>query len=160
MLPIRSCWTECRLFGAVSTHTVQQCRRRLVPRTTNFHFTTSNKSCDPVRPTSTGTSQHREVIFSAIQPTGVPHLGNYLGTLKRWVQLQDLSARSTTLVFCIADLHAITQPQNPLALKKSRKDTLAMLLAIGLDPKKSVIFEQSKVRDECFTKRRAEGETC
>jgi tryptophanyl-tRNA synthetase len=89
----------------------------------------------------------RKVIFSGIQPTGVPHLGNYLGALKRWVRLQDTADRDTTLLFCSVDLHAITVPQSPAVLATHRRQCLASLLAIGLDPKKSIIFHQSAVCD-------------
>ena len=88
----------------------------------------------------------RKVIFSGIQPTGVPHLGNYLGALREWVQLQDNAAPGTRLIFSIVDLHALTVPQDPIILRNWRKQTLAILLAVGLDPKCSIIFFQSAVR--------------
>lgn len=91
-------------------------------------------------------SQPREVIFSGIQPTGVPHLGNYLGALRQWVRLQDEAARSTTLLFSIVDLHAITIKQDPKELQKWRREMLASLLAIGLDPARCIIFAQSSVK--------------
>jgi tryptophanyl-tRNA synthetase len=88
----------------------------------------------------------RKVIFSGIQPTGVPHLGNYLGALRQWVRLQNDASPDTTLLFSIVDLHAITINQNPRELATSRKEMLASLLAVGLDPKRSIIFAQSSVK--------------
>jgi tryptophanyl-tRNA synthetase len=88
----------------------------------------------------------RKVIFSGIQPTGVPHLGNYLGALRQWVKLQDEASEDTTLLFSIVDLHAITIKQDPSELARWRKEMLASLFAVGLDPKRSIIFAQSSVK--------------
>ncbi|KAK6541637.1 Tryptophan--tRNA ligase, mitochondrial [Orbilia ellipsospora] len=96
-------------------------------------------------PTTATKSTHREVVFSGIQPTGVPHLGNYLGALKQWVDIQNSAAEDTTLIYCVVDLHAITQPQDPDDLRSRRRNTMAMLLAVGLKPERCVIFEQSRV---------------
>ena len=85
------------------------------------------------------------VIFSGIQPTGVPHLGNYLGALQQWVQLQNEPSSNTRLFYCVVDLHAITLFQDPQRLRRWRKETLAALLAVGLDPDRSTIFFQSSV---------------
>jgi tryptophanyl-tRNA synthetase len=87
----------------------------------------------------------KRIIFSGIQPTGIPHLGNYLGALREWVKLQDDAASTDQLFFSIVDLHAITVKQDPERLLQSKKEMFMSLLAIGLDPKKSSIFEQSKV---------------
>ncbi|OAL02659.1 tryptophanyl-tRNA synthetase [Phaeosphaeriaceae sp. SRC1lsM3a] len=86
------------------------------------------------------------VIFSGIQPTGVPHLGNYLGALRQWVKLQNDASPDTTLLFSIVDLHAITIKQDPSELARWRKEMLASLLAVGLDPKRCIIFTQSSVK--------------
>ncbi|KAL6703135.1 Tryptophan--tRNA ligase, mitochondrial [Coniothyrium glycines] len=88
----------------------------------------------------------KKVIFSGIQPTGVPHLGNYLGALRQWKTLQDDAAPDTTLLFSIVDLHAITIKQDPEQLKIWRNEMLASLLAIGLDPKRCILFAQSNVK--------------
>jgi hypothetical protein len=88
----------------------------------------------------------QQVIFSGIQPTGVPHLGNYLGALRQWVKLQNGASPDTTLLFSIVDLHAITIKQDPRELATWRKEMLASLLAVGLDPRKSIIFAQSSVK--------------
>ncbi|KAJ6782898.1 hypothetical protein PWT90_04887 [Aphanocladium album] len=85
------------------------------------------------------------VIFSGIQPTGVPHLGNYAGALRQWVQRQHEEPESTRLLYSIVDLHAITIPQKPEALRKAKREALASLLAIGIDPKRCTLFYQSDV---------------
>ncbi|KEQ89485.1 putative tryptophanyl-tRNA synthetase [Aureobasidium pullulans EXF-150] len=85
------------------------------------------------------------VIFSGIQPTGVPHLGNYLGAMQQWVKLQNDASSNTSLIYSVVDLHAITVHQNPDALRTSKKEMLAALLAVGLDPQKCTIFFQSDV---------------
>ena len=86
-------------------------------------------------------------IFSGIQPTGIPHLGNYLGALRPWVDLQNEPNQSShRCFFSIVDLHALTLPQDPANLLRWRKESLVTLLAIGLDPEKSTIFFQSDVR--------------
>jgi tryptophanyl-tRNA synthetase len=89
---------------------------------------------------------HAPVIFSGIQPTGVPHLGNYLGALRQWVKLQNDAPPTATLLFSIVDLHAITIRQDPHQLATWRREMLASLLAVGLDPKQSIIFAQSRVK--------------
>ena|SRR5579862_8991043 len=86
-----------------------------------------------------------QVVFSGIQPTGVPHLGNYLGALREWVKLQDNAPENTRLIFSIVDLHAVTVPQKREQLREWKRQTLAALLAIGLDPSRSTIFYQSAV---------------
>ena len=90
-----------------------------------------------------------KTIFSGIQPTGTPHLGNFLGALKVWKKLQSESTTSDRLYYCIVDLHALTQQQDPERLRQWKKETLAVLLAIGLDPERCTIFYQSAVR-LCF----------
>ena len=87
-----------------------------------------------------------KVVFSGIQPTGVPHLGNYLGALQQWTALQDEAPSSTDLIFSIVDLHAITVHQNTKHLRQWKRETLAALLAIGLDPERCTLFYQSAVR--------------
>lgn len=86
------------------------------------------------------------VIFSGIQPTGVPHLGNYLGALRQWKRLQDDALDETKLLFSVVDLHAITMPQDGPVLMQRKREMLAALIAIGLDPQKSTLFHQSSVR--------------
>lgn len=98
-----------------------------------------------------GAGPVRQVIFSGIQPTGVPHLGNYLGALQQWVQIQDKAPAATTLIYSIVDLHAITVRQDVRQLRRWKRETLAILLAVGLDPQRSTIFYQSAVRSESLT---------
>ncbi|KAG5325148.1 SYWM protein, partial [Pseudoatta argentina] len=81
-------------------------------------------------------------IFSGIQPTGSVHLGNYFGAIWRWVELQN----SSEAVLCsIADLHSITLPQNPQKLRENTLLMTATLIACGIDYKRSILFQQSKV---------------
>jgi len=80
-------------------------------------------------------------IFSGIQPSGTLHIGNYLGAIKNWVELQD----KYDSIFCIVDLHALTIPQDPKKLKKNILETAAIYLAAGINPEKSIIFVQSHV---------------
>ena len=82
-------------------------------------------------------------IFSGVQPTGNLHLGNYLGAIKNFVNLQN--QKENECVYCIVDLHAITVKQEPQELKKNIRETLATFIASGLDYKKSIIFNQSSV---------------
>ncbi len=82
-------------------------------------------------------------IFSGVQPTGNLHLGNYLGAIKNFVDLNnDIENKC---IFCVVDLHAITIKQNPKELKDNIRETVATFLASGIDPKKSIIFNQSNV---------------
>ncbi len=80
-------------------------------------------------------------VFSGVQPTGNIHIGNYLGALKQFVDLQD----DHECIYCIVDEHAITVPQDPAELRKHILDVAALYMAVGVDPKKSIIFVQSKV---------------
>ncbi|KAI1106327.1 tryptophanyl-tRNA synthetase [Jackrogersella minutella] len=95
------------------------------------------------------TKRKDKIVFSGIQPTGIPHLGNYLGALRQWKEMQDdleASGSNDKLLFSVVDLHALTMPQDAPALLLRRREMIAALLAIGLDPKKgSTIFLQSSV---------------
>ena len=82
-------------------------------------------------------------IFSGVQPTGNLHLGNYLGAIKNFVELQN--EKNNECVYCVVDLHAITVKQDPKILKDNIRETTAVFLASGLDYKKSIIFNQSLV---------------
>ena len=83
----------------------------------------------------------KKLAFSGVQPTGNLHLGNYLGALKNFVSLQ----KDMDCIYCVVDLHAITVFQNPEDLTKNVFETVASFLATGLDPEKSIIFNQSSV---------------
>ncbi|AKJ40906.1 tryptophan--tRNA ligase [Pragia fontium] len=83
----------------------------------------------------------KPIVFSGAQPSGELTIGNYLGALRQWVQMQD----EYDCIYCIVDLHAITVRQDPEKLRKATLDTLALYLACGIDPQKSTIFIQSHV---------------
>src|SRR3712207_4989093 len=82
-------------------------------------------------------------VFSGIQPSGTSHLGTYLGALKNWVTLQD----GYECFYCIVDLHALTVPQDPKALRNNIREMAAIYLAVGLNPERAVIFRQSRVSE-------------
>ena len=101
------------------------------------------------------TEETKQVIFSAIQPSGTITLGNYLGALKNWIELQD----RYDCIYALADLHTITVRQNPADFRRNTLTADALLLACGIDPKKSLFFIQSQVPThaqlawvlDCFT---------
>jgi tryptophanyl-tRNA synthetase len=80
-------------------------------------------------------------VFSGIQPTGEVHLGNYLGAVRRWVDDQD----AYDALYCVVDLHALTVPQDPAALRAKTREVVALLVAAGLDPERCTLFVQSHV---------------
>lgn len=80
-------------------------------------------------------------VFSGVQPTGNIHLGNYLGALRQFVELQE----DHECIYCIVDEHAITVPQDPKELREHILDVASLYLAVGIDPKKSIVFVQSDV---------------
>lgn len=80
-------------------------------------------------------------VFSGVQPTGNIHIGNYLGALRQFVELQN----DNDCIYCIVDMHSITVPQDPKELRKHTLDVAALYMAIGVDPKKSTVFVQSDV---------------
>jgi len=82
-------------------------------------------------------------IFSGIQPSGQLHIGNYLGAILQWVELQEAAEN----IFCVVDLHAITVPQEPKELKKNILEVAKIYLAAGIDSKKSTIFVQSHIKE-------------
>ena len=85
--------------------------------------------------------ERRKRCLSLIQPTSVPTLGNYLGALKGWPEFQD----KFDTIYGVADLHSITVRQDPQKLRKQTTEMFAILLALGLDPEKSILFIQSQV---------------
>ena len=86
-------------------------------------------------------AEPRPRVLSGVQPTGALHLGNWLGAIRNWVQLQD----SHDTFFCVVDLHAITVPQDPARLAEDTLTTAALYLACGIDPDRSTVFVQSHV---------------
>ena len=85
----------------------------------------------------------KKKIFSGVQPTGNLHLGNYLGAIKNFVSLNNDDENEC--IFCVVDLHAITVSQDPAMLRENIRETVATFIASGIDPKKSIIFNQSRV---------------
>jgi tryptophanyl-tRNA synthetase len=91
--------------------------------------------------TMSATTAPKNRIFSGIQPTGNLHLGNYLGAIRNWVALQD----DFESIYCVVDLHAITVPQDPVQLRQSTREVTASLIAAGISPERSILFNQSRV---------------
>ena len=87
------------------------------------------------------TPERRQRVLSAIQPTAIPTLGNYLGALRNWKAMSE----DYDCVYAVADLHAITVRQDPATLRRQTMEAFALLLSIGLDPQESVVFIQSHV---------------
>ena len=85
----------------------------------------------------------KELVFSGVQPTGNLHLGNYLGAIKRFVELQS----RYECIYCVVDLHAITVWQDPTELPKAIREVTAAFIACGIDPKKHIVFNQSQVAE-------------
>jgi tryptophanyl-tRNA synthetase len=84
-----------------------------------------------------------ELVFSGVQPTGNLHLGNYLGALKRFVEMQ----ATHPCLYCVVDLHAMTMPHDPEQLRQNTRDVTAAFLACGIDPKRNIVFNQSRVAE-------------
>ena len=84
-----------------------------------------------------------ELVFSGVQPTGNLHLGNYLGAIVKFVELQ----KTHKCIYCVVDLHAITMPQKPAELKASIREVTAAFIAAGIDPKQHIVFNQSQVAE-------------
>jgi tryptophanyl-tRNA synthetase len=84
---------------------------------------------------------HEPLVFSGMQPTNTLHLGNYLGALRNWVKMQD----HMPCIYCVVDLHAITTEQDPKALSAATREVAAAYIAAGVDPKRSILFNQSQV---------------
>jgi tryptophanyl-tRNA synthetase len=84
---------------------------------------------------------HSPLVFSGMQPTGKLHLGNYLGAIVNWLKMQD----QHPCMFCIVDLHAITMPHEPAELREATRTVAAAYFAAGVDPKRSIVFNQAQV---------------
>ncbi|EEP78326.1 tryptophanyl-tRNA synthetase [Uncinocarpus reesii 1704] len=128
--------TRAGLSGCSSVRATQNPppRRQWLQR---YPITTSAASTSPTSPSSPRT------IFSGIQPTGIPHLGNYLGALRQWVKLQDEAGPGDQLIYSIVDLHALTLPQEAEVLREWRRQSFAILLAVGLRAERATVFFQS-----------------
>ena len=86
---------------------------------------------------------HKPLVFSGMQPTNTLHLGNYLGALKNWVKLQD----RMPCIYCVVDMHAITVWQEPKELANATREVTAAYIAAGVDPKRSILFNQAQVQE-------------
>ena len=84
-----------------------------------------------------------ERVFSGVQPTGNLHLGNYLGAIKRFVEMQ----ASYSCIYCVVDLHAMTLPHDPAQLARTTREVTAAFLACGIDPKANIVFNQSRISE-------------
>ena len=116
-------------------------QRSIYPYTTIRRITIDSQSGE-------GRKQKPRTIFSGIQPTGIPHLGNYLGALQNWVNLQNAASQNgDELYFSIVGLHALTVPNDPKKLVVERREMMAALLAIGIDPNKVTLFHQEQVHE-------------
>jgi tryptophanyl-tRNA synthetase len=89
----------------------------------------------------TDSPRHAPLVFSGMQPTNALHLGNYLGALRNWVRLQE----RMPCIYCVVDLHAITVWQNPQELQQATRGVAAAYIAAGVDPERSILFNQSQV---------------
>ena len=85
--------------------------------------------------------ENKKVIYSAMQPSGVPSLGNYLGALKNWKNLQD----EYNCIYGIANMHALTVRQNPTDLRQRTRNLIILFMALGIDPEKNILYVQSDV---------------
>src|SRR3546814_3736363 len=86
-------------------------------------------------------------IVSGIQPTGNLHLGNYLGAIRNWVSMQDdMAAQGGDCLYFLADLHAISMPHVPAELSSNTREMVAALVACGIDPERSILFNQAQDR--------------
>ena len=99
------------------------------------------RSTERIDTTTQTSATKKKRVLSGVQPTGTLHLGNYLGAIRQWVSYQELYDN----YFCVVDLHAITAPHNPKELSINSRQSAAMYMACGIDPKKSKIFIQSHV---------------
>ena len=97
----------------------------------------------PATEPGSAAAKHARRVFSGVQPTGNLHLGNYLGAVKRFVELQEAGESQT--LYCMVDLHAITQWQDPAELRRATRELAAAFIACGLDPARSILFNQSQV---------------
>lgn len=126
------CANAARRYSLVLTHV--SIRAGFVPRSLKRVLETRRAF------RSSKHGQSGRTIFSGIQPTGVPHIGNYLGAIQQWVRLQDEAGSKTKIYYSVVDLHAITVQQDAEQLRKWKKGSLAALLAAGLNPDRCTIF--------------------
>ena len=99
------------------------------------------KALPHVRPTTADIMPFTPRVFSGTQPSGDLHLGNYLGAIKRYVEMQ----KTHECIYCVVDMHAITVWQEPDDLRRATREVAAAYVAAGVDPKKNIVFNQSRV---------------
>ncbi|KAN0065155.1 Tryptophan--tRNA ligase, mitochondrial [Thecaphora frezii] len=152
MVGMRSSVSLCRAASAVSSRHASSgaalaAIRSAIASPSASSSSSSTPRSHPLRSLTTPSSPPKpKTIFSGIQPTGIPHLGNYLGALRNWVDLQNTASPNDTLLFSIVGMHALTMPQDPKLLFRERREMMAILLAIGLDPERCTIFHQDQVK--------------
>ena len=98
---------------------------------------------EPIRTQAKIMAKFPERVFSGVQPTGNLHLGNYLGAIKRFVEMQ----KTHPCIYCVVDLHAMTMPHDPAQLARTTREVTAAFLACGIDPKANIVFNQSRVSE-------------
>lgn len=103
--------------------------------------TTSTPTASQAGSAVKGSAARRERVFSGIQPSGTPHLGNYLGAIRHWVAEQDLYDN----IYCVVNMHAMTLPHDPAELHRNTYQLAGVLFACGLDPERSALFVQSQI---------------
>jgi tryptophanyl-tRNA synthetase len=118
--------------------------RHLTPRAAFRHLTPQAARLSGTAPACWRASMgFQERVFSGVQPTGNLHLGNYLGAIKRFVELQD----RYDCIYCVVDMHAITVWQDPAELPRTIREVTAAFIACGIDPAKHIVFNQSQVAE-------------
>lgn len=143
---LRRAAQKCKATSSVSRGRLAQQRAAAYYSTSQSGEEERGRDSASSTPT-TPTRVHGRTYFSGIQPTGVPHLGNYLGALQNWVKLQHQAAPDDELIFSVVGWHALTLPQDRKALFEAQKDILAILLAIGIDPLRCILFYQNHNSD-------------
>jgi len=135
---------NARAFSLISTRTSP---KNIMTSALSMSSSTSTEETVEAQPVEEKKkTPQKKRILSGVQPTGTIHLGNYLGAIRQWVDLQNSEEESgNESLFCVVDLHAITQPQDPAELGESTLMSAAIYLAAGIDPQKSKVFVQSHV---------------
>ncbi|MXW69173.1 MAG: tryptophan--tRNA ligase, partial [Acidimicrobiia bacterium] len=105
------------------------------------HYGRTNRRCQPARMSAVSMAAANKRVFSGIQPTGELHLGNLVGALRNWAQMQE----DYETYYCVVDLHAMTVPYEPVAFGTARLETAKLVMASGIDPRRSVFYFQSQV---------------
>lgn len=121
---------------------------RMAASTTRLASSSTKSAKNTVLDLGSASIAPNSSIFSMIQPTGVFHVGNYLGAVRSWVDLQETAPADAKLIFGVADLHALTVPKDdPEGLRFCRRQAVASMLATGIDPERCIVFQQSQVHE-------------